>query len=721
MNAAKRLLSGILLSVTLTSSSLAQEVPEKENVVLIADHVFIDGQSQLTAEGHVEALMGNSRLLAEKITYDSRIDKVVVYGPIRILQGSEVTILASSAELDSKFSNGLMHSARLVLKQQVQLAANQLDRVEGRYNILTKASVSSCIVCLDEKAPLWQIRAQRVVHDDLKRQIYFDNATFLIRNVPVAYFPTLRLPDPRLDRVTGFLVPTIRNTTQLGWGVKIPYFITLGNYRDLTLTPYVSSETRTLELRYRQVFSNGFVNINTAFTDDTIKPNKTRAYLFADGAFDLPSDYKLDFNIQSTSDDSYLIDYDYSDEDRLESNLTLQQTHRNKNTRFAIFHYQTLRPGEEYNTLPTFVALAETQRRYYPSSIGGELRTNLEAHIHYRHSDLDVDGPDDDNIVDGRDVGRLNASVLWRRNWNLKNGLRVGVTGEFALDAYHTQNDAAVKSYQSQFTPTIAAQMRYPMSKVGNDGNTYLLEPVAQIGWTGGSNLDVANDESTRVEFDEGNLLALSRFPSYDRRERGITGAIGLNWARYSKDRWRGNFTIGQVYHQDVQPDFSHTSGLSTSETDFLVAGQYKTSKGFDLATRTLFSLDDGINKASARIGWTNEKLWLDASYIWLGADSAEDRDKTLAEWALDSRYRLSRHWTSLFDWRFDAGNNETAEAGVGLEYRNECVKFELTVSRRFSTSTTVLPSTDIGLSVGLLGFSVNSKDKSYSRKCGRS
>lgn len=710
MNAASRFLSGCLLSVTLAFSAGAQTVSDPGNVMLVADHVYVSGESVLTARGHVEALMDNVRLMATEIQYDANADKITLKGPIRIIQGDEVTIVASSAELDSAFNNGLLRSARMVLDQQVQLAANQLNRVDGRYSVLSKTSASSCRICQTGEPPLWQIRARRVVHDQLERQLYFDHASLLIRDVPVLYFPHLRLPDPTLDRATGFLIPTVRTTSQLSYGLKMPYFITLGNHRDITLTPYVSSETRTLEFRYRQAFKKGRIELNGAVSDDTILPSKTRGYLFAEGRFDLPRDFKLSFDLKAVSDDSYITDYDYSDDDRLVSNITAQRSYRDEATRVALLHYQSLRPNEDNNTLPTLVAVATTERRYFPNAIGGELRTNVELHGHQRRSHADIVG---------RDVGRAHADMSWRRNWILPSGVRTGVTGELAFDAFHTNNDSTYPDYTSQLTPTVAAHVRYPMSKIGSDGATYVIEPVAQIAWTGGSNLDVANDESTRVEFDEGNLLALSRFPSYDRRERGLAGAVGFNWSRYSAAGWQGNLTIGQVFHEEDQVDFTRTSGLDDVVSDLLLAGQIKTRNGLSFTARTIYDYDAGIRKADARVGWSNSKLWLDGRYVWLAPDVAENRTSTLSEWALDSRYRLARHWTGLFDWRYDAGNNKTAEAGVGLEYRNECVKVELSVSRRFSTSTTVQSSTSFGLTVALLGFSVKSSQKSYDRTCG--
>ena len=154
----------------------------------------------------------------------------------------DTVILASQAELPADLTEGILTSARLVLNQQLQLAANQIMRVGGRYTALQTVAASSCKVCAGDPTPLWEIRARRVVHDEQERQIYFDNAQFRLAGVPVFYIPRLRMPDPTLDRATGFLMPTLRTTSDLGTGLKFPYFIILGPSADLTVTPYVTTQ-----------------------------------------------------------------------------------------------------------------------------------------------------------------------------------------------------------------------------------------------------------------------------------------------------------------------------------------------------------------------------------------------------------------------------------------------------------------------------------------------
>jgi LPS-assembly protein len=261
---------------------------QDDAALLVADQLYITRERELVASGNVEAFQNGIRLRASAIRYNQDTGALSIEGPITLTEGDGTVITATAAELDAGLRNGILKGARLVLNQQLQLAAVQIDRVDGRYNQLYKTAVTSCRVCDDGTPPLWQIRAKRVIYDELEEQLYFDEAQFRIGRIPVFYLPRLRLPGPTVERATGFLVPSVRSTSALGTGLKIPYFIKLSEKRDLTLTPYLSSSTTTLELRYRQAYRTGRIELEAAITRDDLLPDQTRGYLFGRGLFALP-------------------------------------------------------------------------------------------------------------------------------------------------------------------------------------------------------------------------------------------------------------------------------------------------------------------------------------------------------------------------------------------------------------------------------------------------
>lgn len=705
--------------------TLDNDTPEA--AILIADDVFLSAGDTLVASGQVEALFEGRRLESQEISYDRATETLSIKGPIRLTEADgSIVVLADSAELDRDMTNGLMQGARLVFDSQVQLAAVELARANGRYNTLLKVAVTSCRICASDDPPLWQIRARRVVHDQLEQQLYFEDAQLRVLGAPVLYLPRLRLPDPTLERATGFLVPTLRNSSLLGFGIEVPFFIVIGDDKDLTLTPYIATETRTLQARYRQAFRTGRLSFEGAVSDDDVGADNPRAYLFGEGEFGLPDDYSLSFNIEASSDKTYLLDYGFSDKDRLENRLEIERARRNEYVLGALSIFQSLRDDESNATLPAFVLNGEYERRI-PLNMdpGGEFRLNLLAQGHARTSSLTSDGPDLDPFADGRDVARFTVEAGYFRNWVLNPGILARVHLGLAVDHFEiNQAGGTSASSATEPAPIASVELRWPLLKTTAAGSRHVLEPVAMFNWVGGSNAKVPNDSSTRVEFDEGNLFSTSRFPAPDRRERGFSAAYGLNWTRYGTDGWQSSFAVGQVIRDERLDDpfggaaFTDSSGLRDRYSDILLAGQIRSASGLALTARGLF--DDGFatTKAEARASWQTPSTQFAATYIWLRNDPDELRPTNISEWAFDASYRVSRHWTAQADWRYDVVSDENVQAGIGLSYQNECVDITLSASRRFTSSTVLEPSTDISFTVGLRGFTTRTLDKSYTRTC---
>jgi LPS-assembly protein len=694
--------------------------------MLVADDVLLETGGRLVARGNVEAYHDGRRLTARAISYDRAADRLEITGPLTLTEaGGETVVIADSAELDRDLVNGILRGARMVMQDQIQLAAHQMRRTDARVTELYKASVTSCRVCETGKPPLWQIRAERMIHDQEKRRLFFYNAQLRVLDTPVLYLPRLRMPDGSVDRATGFLTPELINSSLLGTGVRVPYFIAIDDHRDLTIAPFWATDSRRIELRYRQAFRRGEIEIETALSDDDFNPRSSRGYLFATGRFDLPRDFTLRFGVELTSDDTFLLDHGFSTKDRLQSGISVERARRDEYVRLALDHFQSLRVNERNSTLPSIVANGEYTRRVFPSRLGGEVRLTALAHSHYRSSNLRTDGPDFDSFADGHDVTRFTAEADWLRQWVLGAGVLASVETGLAIDHFEiAQIGVTADDQATEITPRAAFQLRWPLMKTTRAGVAHVIEPVAQLAWSGGSNPNIPFEESTAVEFDEGNLFNISHFPSPDRRERGLSGAVGLSYARVSPAGWEGRLALGHVIRDERllepggAPSFTRSSGLRDRRSDLLVAAQLRDDSGLVVTARSLIDDVADATKAEARISWQNPRTDLGATYTWLPADPVESRPSTVSEWSFDGSYRFADHWTASGEWRYDAATDRSIRAGAGLTYTNECVDITLSVSRRFTSSTILEPETNIGFTVGLRGFSAASRDKSFTRTC---
>ncbi|MFV2001414.1 MAG: LPS-assembly protein LptD [Paracoccaceae bacterium] len=678
---------------------LAGTVPAgAQTAALLADNVQILSETKIVASGNVEVISGAVRLKASQITFDAALGTLEIVGPITLTQGENVVIFATSAELDQSLENGIMRDARLVLNRQLQLAATEISRVSGRYTQLYQTVTTSCRICAVNPTPLWRIRAEKVVHDQQERLIYFENAVLLIGDVPVFFLPRLRLPDPTLKRARGFLVPSFQASSQLGFGVRIPYFIPLGNSADITLAPRISARSNTLETRYRQAFATGRLQFDAAVTRDMLLPDQTRAYFFGRGEFLLGRELNLNFDIETTSDPAYLLDYGYSSKDRLDSEVSLSRTGENSYFSARVTNFRTLRGSELAidDQLPNFQGEISYQKRFFPKSIGGQGIWALGIEAHSRQSQLDELG---------RDVLRLSGELNWGRGIALQNGMVARAAVELTANAYQIAQDSNYQPFLLTFTPAAEAELRWPLVKSARDGAALVLEPVLHVAWTGSLGQNVPNEDSTLVEFDEGNLFSINRFPGEDRYERGFRTTAGVKWTRYDPQGWSLGLAAGRVFRARDLMQFSQASGLDGPQSDWMLAGQIKLDNALAVTARALVADDLSITKAETRISRQTERLSLASTYSWIVADLAETRPDLTSQMALDATYAISRYWSTRVDLRYDFEAGKATRAGVAVAYNSGCVTVDLSLSRRFTSSTSVTPSTDVGFSVSLNGF----------------
>ena len=700
-----------LAQVTPPPQRPVSSTPDATYASLIADDLRLVGQAGLVASGSVEIYYNGARLQANELQYDKRTETLSLSGDIRLTEGEKIIILGDTAELSADLRNGVLRSARIVLEQQLQLASSEIGIVDGRYARLNRTVATSCQTCADSPTPLWEIRAQSVVHDQDERQLYFRNASFHLKGVPVLWLPRLRLPDPTLERATGFLLPRLKSNSRLGTGLKIPYFIRMGDHKDLTLTPWVSSRTTTLELRYRQAFRTGDIEVSGAWSSDDLLTSD-RWYLFAEGSFQLPRDYRLNFDIETTSDRAYLLDYGYSDKDRLDSSISLNRARRDKFVSAELTHYNSLRSNETNRTQPTIIANFLLHRRLEPDWIAGDLDWQFEGHTHYRTSDTPGD--------DGRDVSRLSARADWRNSTTWSNGMVFSTMAGADLDYYAISDKGPNEEDGLFLTGTLGAELRWPLIRREQiSGATHLLEPVIQVLYTDSNRGSLPNEDSVLLEFDEGNLWSDSRFAGSDRVETGWRSNIGVSWTRRAPEGWSVSLVAGRIYREQENTAFTLGSGLEGSSSDWLIAGQVQLNNGLTFSTRALFDDHLEFSRNEARISWQNDRLSIGSSYLWIEDAPAENRPQA-SEWALSGRFKFNDNWSGSADWRYDFINDRSTRIGMGLEYKNECATVSFTASRRFTSNDLLKATTDFGVAVELAGFGANTGRRALARQCNR-
>ena len=691
--------------VTLPASGLrAQTDPTQAAIpdfaTLIADRLYMDGPNRLIAEGNVEAVSAQSRLRATRVIYDRATGALEITGPLVLTEGGRVTVLADSANLTAGLRQGLIQSARLVLDDQLQIAAQQINRPDERFTEMSQVIASACEICADRPRPLWEVRASRVVHDREQQQLHFENAQFRLFGLPVIYLPRLRVPDPSLERATGFLSPRFTVNTGHGFGLRSPYFIAISADRDLTLTPFFATKgTRALEVRYRQAFASGMLELGGLVARDSIRAGETRAMGYAQGEFLLPQDFKLSFNLIQTSDRRVLDDYGRV-EAGLASDITLERIRRDERFRLQAMHLRSLRVGDIARTLPNQVGQVVYERRTTPPVLGGVATLRLEAHGHWRRAPL---------AADVKSVDRISLDLDWRRDAVLAGGV-VGAVG-VSLGVDHIRVNPAATAFATsttRITPTLMAELRWPLVRVTDSGAVHVIEPVAQIVWGRNTVPALPNDLSRLPELDEGNLFAVNRFAARDQREAGLRANLGLSWTRSDADGWSSTVTVGRIWRQRDLLQCSAVSPLAGQRSDWLVATTLDTATGLTVSNRALIGAGQRLTRNALELDWVTRGYTVSTSYTRIMADPAENRLATSAEWRFEGTRNIDDYWTARMGWRYDVARKRAARVMAGLSFENECLRMEMGIERQFSTAANPNATTNFGLNIDVLGLGGN-------------
>ena len=120
-------------------------------------------------------------------------------------------------------------------------------------------------------------------------------------------------------------------------------------------------------------------------------------------------------------------------------------------------------------------------------------------------------------------------------------------------------------------------------------------------------------------------------------------------------------------------------------------------------------------------MAWDAERTGVRAAYVYLAEDNSNPfvgPQPETNEVALEARYRVRPNWEVRGLWRYDLASNSNLRAGAGVTYGNECAEFDLSVSRRYTSSDNVPPSTSIGFNLRLAGIGEDGEREWPARVC---
>ena len=674
-----------------------EPVATDQPIAFKADEVTYDSGNKITrATGNVEAVQAGRRVVADTVVYDEVRNVVTAEGNVTLYEPSGEVVSGKLIELTGDLRSGVVEDLHAILADGSRLTAARGERRDGTITTAEDATYTPCLPCAEDpsRAPLWQIRAVKVVHDQSRKIVEFSHSWLDISGVPVAYVPYFYQPDPSVKRKSGVLIPGFGQSSDLGFVVQVPYFIVLSESQDLTVTPWITTnEGPVLEAQYRQAFQHGMLDYGGSATYDSHQ--RFHGHVFGESRYDFNEDWRGGLDVQRTTNRSYLRRYGFDSSRTLTSRAYAENFMSSRD--YLVGNALAFQNMDQNTNEKSSPFVAPYIDYFYVSErdrLGGQTDVHLDTATLTRE--------------DGADTRRLSARAQWQRPFVGPIGDLLTVSTALWGDGYNV-SDQTTADRQQEYTgfsgrlfPQAGAQWRLPLLRQG-EAVQQIIEPIGEVVLAPnfGNPSRIPNEDSQDFELQDTNLFGFDRLPGIDLVDEGPRADYGLNWTLYGFGGMRASAFVGQSYQFVDDNTFGPGTGLQDKASDIVSAVDLTPSPWLDLLYRNRIdhdSFDLHRNQVTARVGV--DAVRLAATYVRYDGQPQNDlHGSEQVQYALDTK--LTRLWRGRVFGITDVKSESQREIGLRLIYEDECLFFSSELARQNFKDKGVEPRNVIFFRVG--------------------
>ena len=550
-----------------------------------------------------------------------------------------------------------------------------------------------------DKCPPWTIQATKMLHDNKKKTVYYDNAIIKVYNIPILYLPKFQHPDPSVERRSGFLPPTLTDTKNLGSGLSLPYYLAINKDKDFTFTNKLYVNENPLFMgEYRQAFENSNLILDMGYTEGYKKTTSKKAdgdkshffSKFTKNYNNENSDTNFTFQTQTVSNDKYLKLYkiktdliDYN-QDYLENSFSLSHSSDDYFLSFDASIYENLKDSYidkyEYN-LPEIIL----DKNLFQSEKYGTL--DLQSNLKINNYDTNKTSKTLINDLD------------WEsKNFNLKTGFNNKFLGKFKNVNYETSN---IKGFKQNETSEIHGVIGYfselELIKKNNLNNSQsLLTPKMLIRYSPGSMKK--EDSGSRLTKD--SIFSLDRSDDSSNLEKDLSATIGFDY-ELSKEDKEFQISLGQIINRKENKKIASVTSLDEKLSDLVGNTKIELNQNLDFVYN--FALDQNYkqlnyNELVSTINYGN--LGLNLSYLQeknhIGANEYVQTDINYQA-GINQKLSLKNKRNLI--------TNSSEYYDLSYEYYNDCLRAALVYRREFYNDSELEAENSLMFKITLIPF----------------
>jgi LPS-assembly protein len=753
------LMAGVALNA-LAPSAMAQSAtePPDVNIATNPDAKLLLTARQLTfnqdtetviAIGSVQVEYDGYHMVAHRLEYDQITGRLKAFGDIEMIEPDGNRIYAQQLDVTDDFADGFINSLRIETPDETRIVADSAQRDGGDRTTFNNGVYTACKICEKNpnKAPLWQIKARRVVRNGTTKTIRLERARLELFGMPIAYVPFLTVPDHTVKRKSGFLIPSFGYASTLGASLKVPYYFALSPHYDLTVavTGY-SKQGFLTEAEFRQQLASGSYSVTvagisqkspSAFTAGTIDASKTtRGMIASRGEFRINPRWIFGWNAMLQSDNSFGNTYSIAGYNAVTQISTAYLTGLSGRNYFDLrafyFDVQSTSPSSVAEAQqPIIHPSLDYSRTFEKPVAGGELNLDVNMLSLTRRTAENDTTNDRYRGVKGNNT-RLTTELEWQRTVVTPNGLLLtpllaargdlnflDITAPAGYTGPLTSNGTAARGML-----TAGLEARYPIQMTA-PGSSHILEPIAQIFVRPDEQLagGLPNEDAQSFVFDASTLFERDKFSGYDRIEGGTRANIGFQYTGTFENGVSLRSIVGQSYQIAGLNSFSTndlvkvgaSSGLDTSRSDYVGSIGVDLPNGFSMTAEGRFDETSfALQRSDIGASYSNSRISTSVAHTTVkpqpGYGSSTDRNEIKGAASIN----LTQNWRAFGSASYDIQNDILANNTVGFGYHDECFDISLSYSQTRDSNQAVDWSFGASISLRTLGdISFGSEDLS--------
>ena len=719
---------------------------DTSNTLVWAENFDTSDQTVYHLIGRAKLDRADQQLQADRVDYNTDTTDYDAHGNVRYQEATQL-MAATHMRGNTTDSTGIADDVRYqMLDSHGNGVATQGQMFDADHSRYYQATYSTC----DVGHHIWEIRAKSIDTDKVNEVGIAHSATVRYHNVPFMYLPYFSFPLSN-ERKTGFLFPTVSDTSRAGFMLSTPYYLNLAPNYDATVDPRLYVNRGPMlggEFRYlNTVRSTGILDfqyLSNDRDDDRVVDNDPNAlnslgrqrYLVKfTNATQLWPGWSLNTSLNRASDSSYLHDFG-NDLYTSSIGILTSSTYLNGNgkwgkttwnTSFGVDNYQNVDPSLPDSVVPYKRWPRATLNINTPINRWLEFGMNNEA-VAFRK----------DDVVEGNrlDLYPYLAADFEGPAWFVRPKLAYRYTAYELSDGYDRYGYGGLLQ-SNQATPFTdkSPSRSLPVASIDSgliferdtslfgDNYTQTLEPrlyYLYVPYRNQNNLPLF--DTSLMSFDYWQLFSPNQFSGADRQmnANNLTAALSTRLLDDSGVE-RVSLSFGQIHYfvdQRVQlPNGQNTVAPDTSfpHSDYVVQLSSQLSDRWRLNSSYQWNPNTGQNDLGAleiqhRLG-TDGVLNFSYRYrrqpgLLAPSTICPNNSATivggcpmLKQYDASAVYPLSDRWRLLGHWTYSVLDRRTVEAMAGVQYEGCCMKVSL-VGRHYVTgysSVVYTPTTSSG------------------------